>query len=190
MPNKTAMKSFVTDMLKTKLPVHLYYHNRNHTLYVLDKAIEIARHENCTEKEIRLLSAAALWHDTGHIEMYTNHEDISCELAKKYLPDFGYSDEDIKIICGIIMATKIPQSPKNKLEEIIADADLYYLGTESAHINSNLLFKELQYQNKALTEKDWNQTQESFLRNHHYFTTYCKLKIEPAKLAYYKSIIN
>jgi hypothetical protein len=29
----------------------------------------------------------------------------------------------------MIMATKIPQTPQNKLEEIIADADLEYLGS-------------------------------------------------------------
>ena len=49
-------------------------------------------------------------------------------MAKEELPKFGLSEKDIELICGMIMATKIPQNPKTKLEKIIADADLEYLG--------------------------------------------------------------
>lgn len=189
MQNKPAMQSFVLDLMKTSLPLYLYYHDTDHTLYVLDKAIEIGKQENCTQEEIDLLKVAALWHDVGHINIYVNHEEESCELAQKYLPDFGYSKAQIDKICGIIMATKIPQSPHNKLEEIIADADLYYLGTEDAHEYSGNLFKELQYLNPGLTEIEWNKMQISFLKNHHYFTSYCKEKLGATKAAYLESLL-
>jgi hypothetical protein len=38
-----------------------------------------------------------------------------CERAKKYLPDFGYNDDEIDKICNCIMATQLPQNPKNHL---------------------------------------------------------------------------
>ena len=190
MQNKLYMKDFVTALLKDNIPLCYYYHNYEHTLYVYEKAIQIGRHEGCNEKEIALLSAAALWHDTGYINTYANHEAAGCVLAKKHLPDFGFTDNDIKIIMGMIMATKVPQSPKNKLEEIIADADLEYLGTISAAEKAALLFKELQSLIPSLTKSAWDKMQISFLQAHHYFTLYCKEKKEPLKQAYLQELIH
>jgi uncharacterized protein len=190
MQNKIPMKEFVIDMLKEKLPANYYYHNYEHTLYVLEKAIEIGINEDCSEKEIELLSAAALWHDTGYIHIYKGHEEESCLLAKKYLPSYGYSDSDIARINGMIMATKILQTPTNKLEEILADADLEYLGTTTAAEIAHLLFKELQSLNPALTVAAYNTLQINFLNTHHYFTNYCKVNKDPIRNAYHKKLMN
>ena len=89
------MNDFVINLLKTKIPSNYFYHNHKHTLYVIDKVIEIGDQENCSAKELELLSAAALWHDTGYINTYTGHEDESCKLARQYLPEYGYTTGDI-----------------------------------------------------------------------------------------------
>jgi uncharacterized protein len=190
MHTNIAMKEFVISLLKNKLPPFYYYHNYEHTLYVLDKAIEIGAHENCTEKEMELLSAAALWHDTGYINAYAGHEEESCKLARQYLPAYNFSNDDINTICGMIMATKIPQSPKTKLEEIIADADLEYLGTENAELITDSFFREQQSINPLLTIEEWNKTQISFIEKHNFFTKYCKENKEPVKKNYLDMLIN
>jgi uncharacterized protein len=190
MQSSQPMKSFVTGLLKEKLPPFYYYHNYEHTLYVMEKAVEIGQHENCTEKEIDLLQAAALWHDTGFINTYINHEKAGCVLARQHLPQYGYSATDTAIICRMIMATKIPQSPKNKLEEIIADADLEYLGTYTVEEKAGRLFKELQHLNPFLTKAQWHKTQGSFLQTHRYFTKFCRENREPVKLAYLRRLVN
>jgi uncharacterized protein len=190
MQNKIPMQQFVIDMLKEKLPANYYYHNYQHTLYVLEKAMEIGKHENCTERELELLTVAALWHDTGYIHTYKGHEEESCLLAKKHLPSYGFSDNDIARINGMIMATKILQTPKNKLEEILADADLEYLGTDTATEIAHLLFKELQSLNPALTAAAYNTLQINFLNSHHYFTSYCKKYKDPIRNAYHKKLMN
>jgi uncharacterized protein len=176
--------------LRNNLPEKYYYHNPEHTLYVQEKALEIGRHEMCTEEELELLSAAALWHDTGYIRMYNHHEEQSCLLAKQNLPEYGYSATDIDLICGMIMATKMPQFPKTKLEEIVADADLEYLGTASFEVKSESLFYELQSINPLLTEVKWNQKQILFLQNHQYFTRFCKENREPVKQVYLNKLLN
>lgn len=184
------MNDFVIDLLKSGIPANYYYHNYEHTLYVMDKVMEIGQYENCTKKELELLQTAALWHDTGYVNIYTGHEEESCRLARENLPGYGYSPEDIDRICGMIMATRIPQSPKNKLEEILADADLEYLGTGNAGVLANHLFNELKTLNPLLTEEAWNRTEIDFLTAHPYFTGYCKENKEPVKQAYLKSLIN
>ena len=181
MRNKLSMKDFVVSLLKTKLSEYYYYHNHEHTLYVTEKAIEIGRHEACTEKELELLSLAALWHDTGYITIYNNHEEESCLLARQYLPEYGYSATDIDEVCNMIMATKMPQSPKTKLEEILADADLEYLGTSLFETKADRLFKELKLINTSLTEEKWRSMQILFLQNHLYFTGFCKENRENVK---------
>jgi uncharacterized protein len=190
MQNKITMQAFVIDMLKNKLPANYYYHNYEHTLYVQENVFEIGKHENCTEREIELLSAAALWHDTGYINTYYGHEEASCLLAKKHLPLYGFVTEDISIITGMIMATKILQTPKNRLEEIMADADLEYLGTTTAAEKAHLLFKEMQSLSPTLNEAAWNKMQIAFLETHHYFTNYCKINKDPLRYAYHKRLID
>jgi uncharacterized protein len=90
----------------------------------------------------------------------------------------------------MIMATKVPQLPKNKLEEIIADADLEYLGTICVTEKADSLFKELQSLTPSLTKAAWDKMQIAFLQTHHYFTAYCKEKKEPVKQAYLKELMN
>ena len=138
----------------------------------------------------KLLTTAALWHDTGYIHTYKGHEGESCLLARQYLPGYGFTAEDINKICGMIMATKIPQSPQNKLEEIIADADLEYLGTSNAAVLANHLFRELNAIDPLLTEADWNRTEIDFLTAHKYFTGYCKANKEHIKQSYLQSLLS
>ena len=87
------------------------------------------------------------------------------------------------------MATKIPQSPQNKLEEIIADADLEYLGTDNAESQAASLYRETRSLHPGLTEEAWNEIQISFLQKHHYFTSYCKAFTEPGRSAYLAKLI-
>jgi predicted metal-dependent HD superfamily phosphohydrolase len=181
MQNKQDMSGFVIGLLRDNLPENYVYHNPEHTIYVTEKALEIGLHEKCTKEELDFLEVAALWHDTGYINTYSNHEAESCKLARHYLPGYEYQAEYIEKICAIIMATKIPQLPKNNVEEILADADLEYLGTEEYTKKSAWLFKELQSVKPTYTEEEWEQAQISFIRNHHYFTRYCREIKEPVK---------
>lgn len=169
-----SLKKSVLDRMRNQLPSHLTYHCVEHTELVLERSEYIAKKEGLSRKKIELLKAAALYHDFGFTEVYKDHEEKGCEIVKKELPKFGYSDSDIKAICGMIMATKIPQSPKNLMEDIIADADLEYLGSNEFKTIGDRLYKELKHFNSALSRKEWNQIQIKFMSNHDYHTSYCK----------------
>ena len=184
MRSKQRMEEFVFDLLNNQLPDYCFYHNLEHTQYVMEKAIEIGQQEHCSQTETDLLTTAALWHDTGHIHKYAGHEEESCLLARQYLPQFGYDESEIELVCGMIMATKTPQTPLNRLEEIVADADLEYLGTDSVAEKSNLLFREIQALDPAMTRNDWLNTQISFIQKHHYFTPFCITHKQPMKAVY------
>ena len=168
-------------ILSTELPSHLKYHSLDHTIYVLDAAEIIAVKERISESDKFLLRVAVLYHDIGFIHTYKDHEAEGCKIASVHLPAFGFSKEEIAKICGMIMATKIPQTPHNLLEEIIADADLEYLGTEKFASIAHKLFEEIRLVNNGITIEEWNRIQVQFLTNHHYFTSYCKQYKAPQK---------
>lgn len=187
---KQEMIDFVINLLKFKIPDTYYYHNYEHTLYVIDKAVEIGTYETCTDAELRLLCAAALWHDIGYINTYKDHEEESCRLATSHLPGYGFHKDEVKIICSMIMATKIPHKPANKLEEILADADMEYLGTDAAATQANKLYRELHNLNHLLTKDGWDQIEIKFLQEHRFFTSYCKQYSVPAKVRYLNNLIS
>jgi len=182
--NLTPMKDFIISLFKEKLPPTYYYHNYGHTAYVMEKAVEIGQQENCSAEEINLLKVAALWHDSGYVTTYAGHEEAGCVLARQYLPEYGFSSADINLICGMIMATRIPQTPHTKLEEIIADADMEYLGTAHAASQAENLYREWHHLNPSLTKEAWDRVQVDFIQQHHYFTGYCKQHKEHTKQAY------
>ena len=147
-----------------------YYHSVDHVLGVLDAVEMLALNEKVSESDLELLKIAALYHDSGFIVDAKNHEKLSCDFAREYLPGFGYNASEINSICEIIMATKVPQSPKNHLEQIICDADLDYLGTTDFYIINNKIFMEMQAAGTVKNIDDWNHLQVSFLSSHNYFT--------------------
>ena len=163
----------VTRYLELELPMHLTYHSVEHTKYVVKLSEYIAKKENISPCDIYLIKVAALYHDSGFIISPVKHEAKSCEIAREQLPKYNFSPEEIDKICGMIMATKIPQNPTSKNEEIIADADLEYLGTAKYEQISDQLFDELQHYNN-ITEEKWNKIQIDFIKEHQYHTKFCK----------------
>jgi uncharacterized protein len=174
--------------LEKKLPGNLTYHGIHHTIDVLNAAMKIAEAEDLSANELKLLRIAILYHDAGFTTNYKEHENKGCEMAKKNLPAFGYSDNEIRIICGMIMATRIPQKPHTLLERIICDADLDYLGRNDFHKISNTLFEEMKIYNNLHDEKEWNKIQKKFLENHQYYTEYGKKNREHKKQQYLQEI--
>lgn len=158
--------------LKSELSLYLTYHSIGHVYDVLQAVEQHIAVSNVTAEQAALLRTAALYHDSGFTVQPDGHEEISCAIAQEMLPAFGYTTAQVAIICGIIMATRIPQSPQNGLEEILADADLDYLGREDFFDISATLFNELKYRGLAADENEWNKTQVKFFENHHYFTAY------------------
>jgi hypothetical protein len=168
-------------MLEKKLPDGLYYHGIHHTRDMYNSAIEIAEQEGVEGNDLNLVRVAALFHDSGFTKTYEDHEDAGCVIAKKELPDFGYSKDEIKTICGMIMTTKVPQTAKTNLEKIICDADLDYLGTDKFERIGATLLEELNDRGAGLDTLKWNGLQIKFLENHKYYTETCIKLRDPVK---------
>lgn len=164
----------IMQRIEAELPRNLYYHCYEHVQDVYCSAMNLAEMEGVVGNELTLLKTAVLFHDSGFIKGMNNHEEVGCGIARETLPEYGYTEDQINAICGMIMATRIPQSPKNKLEEIICDADLDYLGRDDFWTIAPNLFRELRELGLLDSEQDWNRLQLKFLSGHRYFTVSAK----------------
>ena len=158
-------------MLDAGLNPLLTYHNREHTEDVLQQAVRIAVSENIQDpRSLLLIKIAALFHDTGFLDTYKAHEERSCEIMLELLDTSQFDPAEITIINGMIMATKIPQSPVTLSEKVICDADLDYLGRDDFPLISNRLKVEFLAYHIIKDEMEWDRLQVNFLEKHNYFT--------------------
>ncbi len=188
--DQEAAELYILARLRDGLPAHRSYHCYEHTLDVFRTVITIAAAEGVTGEELDLLKTAALFHDAGFLVQDDEHEQGSCMIARKALPDLGYTSAQIEHICRMIMATKIPQDPPDELSRILCDADLDYLGRPDFFRIGATLFEEFKHYGVLTTEREWNELQVRFLEKHRYFTRRSKLVREPVKLKHLAEVVR
>lgn len=164
------LEAMMISRLDQELNPMLKYHSVRHTRDVLKATKRIAKSEGITHEDHRLLMTAALFHDAGFLIGYEDHEMNGCTLVQRILPEYGFCESSVATICGLIMATKVPQEPVGLLQEIICDADLDYLGRDDFFDIGEDLFKEFLDRGIVKNACDWDQLQVSFMEKHQYFT--------------------
>ncbi len=174
-------ETFMLGEFQRGLPRSYHYHSYRHILDVMQSAKQIAQYEKVGKQEALLIRTAALFHDSGLLVTYNNHEIAGCDRARTVLPKYGYEQQAIEAICHMILSTTIPQHPENLMEEILCDADLDYLGRDDYEAIGWTLFDEYKERDMIQTKLQWYELQVSFLGNHHYFTSFGKQYREPLK---------
>ena len=161
---------YINKTLEQRLSDQLHYHSIGHTKDVVKAVERLALLENVTDEGLFLLKSAASYHDAGFVEKYEHNEPVGARMAEEVLPNFGYTEKHIEQIKTLIYVTEIPHNPKNKLEEIICDADLDYLGRDDFHEIADRLRRELKEHGKIESDRQWDEIQVKFLTTHKYFT--------------------
>ncbi len=172
-PDYAGAITHALERLRTELPADLLYHSVWHTEHdVMPSALRLARlTDHVGEADLHLLEVAAAYHDLGFVEQAQNHEMISARIAAQTLPALAFNSRQIECIMGMILATRLPQSPRTVLEQILADADLDVLGREDFFPRNADLLQESIRLGRPFTQEEWNRQQLNFLQQHTYFTT-------------------
>jgi len=187
--NTEAAINFVLKMLESSLPKNLSYHSYSHTVAVMSKAEEIMKSCALTPYEQSLVRSAGALHDVGFLVNPANHEEEGCKIARDILPKFGFDDRNIKVICDMIMATRIPQSAKTLSERILCDADLFYLGGDDYSKIADSLRQEWMNLGSPMTDDQWLEVQIDFIGKHQYYTDFCRKMLTSKKQLNYQSLI-
>ncbi|MEN2284004.1 HD domain-containing protein [Algoriphagus sp. SE2] len=176
--------------LKSDLPSYLSYHGLDHTLDVLNVCEQYIRRLKLSEEQRYLLRVGAIVHDMGFLKGPANHEEVGSAMAADIMRDLGINEKLIQEVKGLVMATKIPQTPLNPLQMIICDADLDYLGRSDYPEISQKLFEELKYMKVIETEEQWKNLQINFLKAHHFHTPFAVKNREPKKQVWLNKLLN
>ncbi len=181
------VQKHVAVYFKENMPVKYCFHNYDHTLQVI-KGIElIGAKEGVDQDDMKLLKIAAWFHDTGYSQGGVDHESRSAELASDFLKG-KISTDQLEIIQGIIMATKMPQTPQNLLQMIICDADLSHLGNEHFWERNDLLKDEMEKNGIKMGKTEWLEFEIKFISNHTYHTKSASELYEANKSLFLKQL--
>ncbi len=166
----------VTNLLEKELSTNCLYHNLTHTMRVYKSTKEIIENSSLSEEENEILQLSALFHDTGYILGFKNHEEESVKIASKFLKENNVEATIIKRVSETILATKFDAEPNNELENIIRDADSSHFAQDDFQNISESLRKEIKItEGKDFSKSEWRILNMALLKfKHVYYTEYAK----------------
>ena len=159
-----------------KLDEKYLYHNLDHTKRVVKSAIKIGDSYELSDDQWKVLLTACLLHDFGFIKSHINHEETGAEIARSILTEYDYNNDQIKSVQSLILVTKAIAIPNNKLESIIRDADLEYLGSNDFEVISEKLKEEWLICDVVTSSEEFYKLQLDFIINHQFHTEYMRKK--------------
>ena len=164
------IKSYVNYIM---LPLDgLYYHQYDHALEVMQRAVYLGASEGVSAEELEILAIAWLFHDTWFVIQYDNNEYIWAKIAKNFLRANLYPEEKIEIIESLILITNPREKPTTLLEKIIKDADLDNLGREDFLERWVRLKHELEtIKQIRIKDPDWRHAALDLIEGHTFYTS-------------------
>ncbi|MDP9956203.1 Pycsar system effector family protein [Epilithonimonas hungarica] len=175
-------EDYAKNLLKDKLSSVYTYHNLDHTIQVVDKIKILAKEENINPEDTENLLLAGWFHDLGYVDDAENHEEESRKIASDFLRQHQFSEERIAKIGELILATDKFYKPKNHLEEVIKDADLYHLASDDYfRICENLRQEIKEVHHQKFSKQQWSELNIVFFSKHQFYTKYAKENWQPIK---------
>jgi len=176
------VQSHVQSFYKVHNKPALWYHNLSHIEYTVSAATQIANHYRFDDKNFFIVITAAWFHDIGYLEDANGHEERSAREAGLYLLSLQVDNVVIEAVKRCILATRMPQQPKDLPEQIICDADLFHLGTDDFAEKNKLLRKEYNAtHNASMSKEEWRVKTIKLLQTHRYHTDYCRTLLDATK---------
>ena len=172
----------VTDLFEKEADETLTFHNLKHTKTVVSRTKEIAGHYDLTEKDTLVLYISAWFHDTGHLfSKPLGHEEKSVQIVKTFMAEQAFNDELTGEVSECILSTRAPRNPSTLLEEILCDADTYHFGTKEFKETNRLVLKEIELKNGPIDRHEAYKGAIAMLKDHKFYTSYCKELLEEQK---------
>lgn len=178
-----AAQAHVTRQFEQHTEPVLVYHNKAHTLQVVHAAEQITAYYRLSEEELMVVMLAVWFHDMGYLlGDRQQHEQAGADAARAFALAQGLPESTAAAIADCILATRMPQQPRNLLEQIVCDADLFHLGTKDFGKRNKLLRAETELANgHKISGTDWAKTSILFLESHKYHTAYCQTLLKQQK---------
>jgi predicted metal-dependent HD superfamily phosphohydrolase len=176
------LRTHVASLFQAHNDVRFSYHNLQHTEQVVENTVKIASHYQLSDRDFFIVSAASWFHDLGYLFDYRQHEAKGESLAAGFLAEKGLEQVLIDQVSGCILATKMPQKPEGLLQQIVCDADLFHLGSDSFKARNKLMRKEAgAFCNQQIDKTEWRIKTIALFKSHHYHTDFCQQLLNAKK---------
>ena len=177
-------EEYVQNKLKSGTPDDFVYHDIDHTREVVEACEKLGKKSGLQDDEMEILLIAAWFHDIGYLETRDDHEEESAREVGKFLSQNNFPENKSKRVISAIMATKLPTSPKDKLEEVLCDADLLHVGKKEFFDKSEFLRVEFERKDgKTINDLDWITKNINFIISHKFYTQFAREQYEEQKNA-------
>jgi len=187
-------RAHVEALLKGAKPEWVKYHNLDHAKAVAKASKTIGTACRLSAEELEGVILAAWFHDAGYVEAIEGHEEKSVEIATAFLREQAYPPKRIAKVAGCIRATKMPQNPRNLMEQVLCDGDISHLASKDFLEVSELIRLEIEHRmGRKLSEAEWLTMNTVFVAGHQFHTDYARSKYAPqhaANLAALKERLN
>ena len=148
---------------------------------VYSQAELLGRAEGLTEEDLLILRTTALLKDTGYLFDYHSAVERSAEFARNELPRFGYSEEQVRQVADLLLASPASSSQPSLLEKIMYDAETLYYGRIDFIALAENQYQELYRHGKVSGKTDWKKQQILLLESHAYYTPTARRLCEISK---------
>jgi predicted metal-dependent HD superfamily phosphohydrolase len=173
---------FVTKLFADKLPDDILYHTLDHSRYVVQSAEYIGKNSGLNDDEINGIKLCAWFHDVGFTVDPLNHEEAGDKIVAEFLTSKAVSPEIIDMVSACILATRMPQQPKDLPSRVLCDADLMHMAADNYFEKIELLRQEwINLSGKKIGKRKFLNTSLNFFQTHDYHTDFAKQELQPKK---------
>ena len=177
------VEEYVIKFTEEQVPESFVYHSIEHSRFVANMAINIAKSEGLDDNNLQVVATAAWFHDLGYARSHDNHEEEGCLIAREFLKGKNVGEGFISEVEKCIRATKFGVGAQSVNEKILSDADLAHTGSENFMEISNLYRKEVcNFKQKGCSKLAYWERTLKFLEKIVFYTSYAKENLEAGRL--------
>jgi predicted MPP superfamily phosphohydrolase len=174
--------NFVRQWYQKKMPATLAFHSFLHVQEVLKVVDKLIQKEGIEPEEAVQLQLAGQFQYTGLANDTKHYQEESVKVFTQFLAKQGHTAEAFQLGIDLILSTKQNKTTSH-LEQILYDANHYYLGKKNFFTHAKLIRLEWEHINgKNYTEKAWSKELMNLIINTNYYTKWARKKYSKQKL--------
>lgn len=186
-PNTTTISSVHLPLVEEhvreifhNIPRIYRFHTLEHTLAVVDAVRIISIHEGLSLQQCLITEVSAWFHDVGYLRSLADHENLSAFRSLLFLSRLGIDLEDVEEIERCILVTRLGSEPKNGMQQVLCDADMWHLTCDEFWSWAERLRKEwVAMRGLNMTEAEWIENNIKFMGSVNFHTKYGRKVMKP-----------
>ena len=149
----------------------MLFHDWAHTNRVRKAARQLSKEFELSKSDRLDIELAAIFHDTGFIESYEDHETASQRIAEEYLRARNFPEARINRVLELIDSTRASHEPQTLAERILRDADISHIGEKGYRARAERLRQERnRFLGKDMDVAEWHRLNARFLETREFHT--------------------